>query len=123
MNENPKMHRRLEDRLAAAKAGKSLRIVVQGKCKVCRRRSADVPATKTQVMAWFGSGSTEGFLKYEIRMLKTGVHRDCQKVEDARKAGKKVAAPKMREVADCGPKTLAHMEKVMQKRKKKAAAA
>lgn len=117
-NENPKVNRRLEDRLAAAKAGKSLQIVVPGNCKVCKRRSGAVPATRTQVVRWFASGDTKGFLKYEIRMLTTGVHRECQKVQGQRAKGQKVAAPQRREVAALGPATLERMEKVMARRKR-----
>lgn len=80
---------RLEDRLNAAKAGKALQIVVQGKCKVCRKRSAAVPATKSQVMAWFANKETKGFKVYEVRMLETGVHRACQRVQDQKAKGRK----------------------------------
>lgn len=97
------VNRRLEDRLAAQAAGKSLQIVVPGKCRVCKRRSATVPATKTQAMNYFG-GKTDtvkfkGFKVFEVRMLKTGVHRDCQKVEDQKKRDKaaKRAAGKARQ--------------------------
>jgi hypothetical protein len=96
MNANPQnkaLPRRVADKLAAQKAGKSLRIVVPGKCRVCNRRSADVPATKGQVEAWLLTRSTDGFLKYEVRMLLEGLHRDCQKVADRRAKGEKVPAP------------------------------
>lgn len=122
MNENPKMHRRLEDRLAAAKAGKSLQIVVPGNCRVCKRRAAAVPATRTQVMEWFTNQSTKGFLKYEIRMLTTGVHRDCQKVED----GVKVKAPaKPEQPLNTVQQVIAiaeraHVQKVLNRRRKVA---
>lgn len=76
---------RLEDRIAAQAKGKALQIVVQGKCKVCKRRSAAVPATKTQVIAWFAEKKTDGFTQYEVRMLTTGVHRKCQRIEDQKK--------------------------------------
>lgn len=79
---------RLEDRIAAQAKGKALQIVVQGKCKVCKHRSAAVPATKTQVMAWFGERKTDGFTQYEVRMLETGVHRKCQRIEDDKKKAK-----------------------------------
>lgn len=126
MNENP-MHRRLEDRLAAQKAGKSCRIVVPGDCKVCHRRRADVPATPQQVIDWFEKGSTEGFKKYEVRMLKEGLHRECQPVADARAKGKKVPAPPrnvrkvptvVQDIIDIAER--AHMQKVLDRRAAKA---
>lgn len=73
---------RLEDLINQHDAGKALQIVVQGKCKVCKRRSGTVPATKTQAMAWFTEKETKGFKVYEVRMLETGVHRKCQTVQD-----------------------------------------
>lgn len=93
MNANPntqqaapaRRDQRLENRLAAVAAGKALRIVVPGKCKVCKRRSPDVPATKTQAMAWFSSKATDGFKAYEVRMLKEGLHRECQRTFDQQK--------------------------------------
>lgn len=80
MNENPneRVNPRLRDRLAAEAAGKKLRVVVPGKCKVCRNRSADVPMTKAEVMRWSASRDTTGLPKYAVAMLTTGVHRECQ---------------------------------------------
>ena len=80
MNENPKqVHPRLRDKIAAAKAGKSLRVVVKGTCSECKRRSADVPMTKTEAMNWFTSRQVpETLPQYAKVMLTTGVHRDCQ---------------------------------------------
>lgn len=87
-----RLHPRLRDKIAAQEAGKSLRIVVQGTCKVCKRRSADVPATKQQVARFALDGdTTTGFRKYETRMLTTGVHRECQPVEDRMVKGEKKA--------------------------------
>lgn len=122
MNENPRMARRLEDRIAAQAAGKSLQIVVQGKCAVCHKRSATVPATKTQAMAWFTEKSTKGFLKYEIRMLETGVHRACQKVQDQR--AKEKAQKAAVKVAVLDAKEKARMQRVLaRKRAQRPAAA
>jgi hypothetical protein len=109
---------RLEDRIAAQAKGKALQIVVQGKCKVCRRRSAAVPATKTQVMAWFAEGKTDGFTQYEARMLTTGVHRKCQKVQDE-KAKKK--APRKNDDVFVVPLDADKMERVMARRARRRA--
>lgn len=109
---------RLEDRLAAAKAGKALQIVVQGKCKVCRKRSAAVPATKTQVMAWFATQETKGFLNYEVRMLTTGVHRKCQKVQDAKAKAK---APRKNNDVFAVPVDAEKMQGIMARRARRRA--
>lgn len=103
-NPQPKAaERRLLDRLATQAAGKSLQIVVAGNCKVCRHRSSTVPATKSQALAWFRDGDTKGFTKYQVRMLTTGVHRDCQKVQDAKVKAEARAKAKKRPVADLDP--------------------
>jgi hypothetical protein len=108
---------RLEDRIAAQAKGKALQIVVQGKCRVCKRRSAAVPATKSQVMAWFGEHKTDGFAQYEVRMLETGVHRACQRVEDQKKKDKAARGRKNDDVFAV-PVDAAKMERVIARRQR-----
>lgn len=108
---------RLEDRIAAQAKGKALQIVVQGKCKVCRRRSAAVPATKGQVIAWFAEKKTDGFTQYEVRMLETGVHRKCQKVED-QKAKAKAARGRKNDDVFVVPLEAEKVERIMARRRR-----
>lgn len=125
-NENPKNAlvaqrpwnaQRLEDRLANVKAGKSLQIVVQGICKVCKRRSAAVPATKNEALAWFVEGEAKGFRQYEVRMLTTGVHRACQKVQDDKAKAKPA---RKNEDVFAVPFDGAKVERIMARRNKRA---
>ena len=129
MSETPKMHRRLADRIAAQKAGKSLQIVVPGNCTVCKRRSATVPATRPQAMRYYtattDSEKFKGFKVYEVRMLTTGVHRNCQTVQDqkarAKAAKAKADAEKEKVVKDIiSIAQREHARKVMKARQARA---